>query len=241
MIKPKRIPPKKDALKNLSEKNNQTQWWLNGLEVLNEDQWESLCDGCGLCCLHKLQDDETEEFYYTSLSCDLLNTKTCECTDYVNRFNKVPECLKLTKENYRDALPWLPSSCSYKRVANGHDLPDWHHLKVGSKALMHQHGLSVSGRVQHTKGIVEANINFTTNKARITWDEDELKLSDIILRIRSIGYNAYAYDSSIADEKATQAQRDYFGAHTFARVDKASGKMYHVEWSSKERNITKIK
>ena len=112
MIKPKRIAQKKESTHgSVDQQTKHKQWWHNGLESLNEEQWESLCDGCGLCCLHKLQDDETDEFYYTSLSCNLLNTNTCECTDYANRFAKVPECLKLNKDNYRQALPWLPNSC----------------------------------------------------------------------------------------------------------------------------------
>lgn len=156
MIKPKRITKKKPPEgKAVDQQTKNKQWWHDGLEPLNEEQWEALCDGCGLCCLHKLQDDETDEFYYTSLSCNLLNTKTCECTDYANRFAKVPECLKLTKENYNEALPWLPNSCSYKRVANGQDLPRWHHLRAGNKALMHKHGMSVTDRVQHAQGIAE--------------------------------------------------------------------------------------
>ena len=130
-------------------------WWRQGLDALNSDQWEQLCDGCGLCCLHKLEDEETGEYHYTSLACDLLNTTSCECGDYENRTERVPECLTLTQQNYHQALPWLPNSCAYKRVAQGLDLPRWHHLRAGGKALMHKHGLSVSGKVQHAAGIDE--------------------------------------------------------------------------------------
>lgn len=135
--------------------NNSEQWWQAGLKNLSPEQWEQLCDGCGLCCLHKLEDEETGELHYTRLACDLLNIKTCECSDYSQRFKKVPACLKLTPSNYPTMLPWLPSSCAYKRVAEGKALPQWHHLITGDKTTMHRLGLSVSGKVRHAKGIDE--------------------------------------------------------------------------------------
>ncbi|MDZ7922986.1 MAG: YcgN family cysteine cluster protein [Marinagarivorans sp.] len=131
------------------------KWWQAGLDDLSDEQWEQLCDGCGLCCLHKLEDEDTGEFHYTRLACNLLNTKTCECGDYANRFKKVPECLQLTPSNYSEMLPWLPGSCAYKRVAEGKSLADWHHLIAGDKTKMHRLGLSVSCKVRHAKGIAE--------------------------------------------------------------------------------------
>jgi uncharacterized cysteine cluster protein YcgN (CxxCxxCC family) len=131
------------------------KWWQAGLEKLDAQQWELLCDGCGLCCLHKLQDEDSNEYHYTRLACELLDTKSCECSDYANRSQRVPGCLQLTLANYREMLPWLPNSCAYKRVANGQDLPNWHHLVTGSKLAMHKHGLSVSGKVQHVGAIQE--------------------------------------------------------------------------------------
>ena len=119
------------------------------MDALNDEQWEHLCDGCGLCCLHKLEDEDTGEYHYTSLACDLLNTNSCECSDYAHRTERVPSCLKLTKDNYRDALPWLPNTCAYKLVAQGEALPRWHHLRAGNKKLMHRHNLSVKGKVKH--------------------------------------------------------------------------------------------
>lgn len=130
-----------------------TSWWEQGLDALNEEQWEQLCDGCGLCCLHKLEDEDTGELHYTQLACDLLNTNTCECSDYAERFKRVPDCLKLTQQNYPQILPWLPNSCSYKRVANAQALPPWHHLLTGSKHMMHSNNLSVKGKVQNARGI----------------------------------------------------------------------------------------
>ena len=72
------------------------------------------CDGCGLCCLHKLEDEDTGEYHYTSLACELLHTQDCTCGDYDNRSERVEGCLKLTKQNYHEALPWLPDTCAYK-------------------------------------------------------------------------------------------------------------------------------
>jgi hypothetical protein len=118
--------------------NKSDPWWQAGLNNLSTEQWEQLCDGCGLCCLHKLEDEDTGDLHYTRLACDLFNTKTCECNDYANRFEKVPECLKLTPSNYPTMLPWLPSSCAYKRVAEGKALPEWHHLIAGDKKKMHR-------------------------------------------------------------------------------------------------------
>lgn len=133
------------------------KWWQAGLDELTPQQWEQLCDGCGLCCLHKLEDEESGELHYTQLACRLLNTKTCECTQYQERFRHVPECIKITPTNYREMLPWLPSSCAYKRVANAQPLPLWHHLMTGDKISMHKCGASVSGKVISADGVAESD------------------------------------------------------------------------------------
>ncbi|NKB63250.1 MAG: hypothetical protein GKR95_14395 [Gammaproteobacteria bacterium] len=85
---------------------------------LNSQQWESLCDGCGRCCLVKLQDGDTDELYYTNLACEFLDHNTCRCTEYPDRHNKKPECVVLSKQNL-DVLEWLPTTCAYRRFDRG--------------------------------------------------------------------------------------------------------------------------
>ena len=131
------------------------RWWRNGLDALNDEQWEALCDGCGWCCLHKLEDDETGEVHYTSLACELLDLNSCQCSSYSERAQKVPNCLVLTKDNYREALPWLPETCAYKRVAEGRDLPKWHPLRSGVSNQLHLRGHSVMGKVRSAAGVCE--------------------------------------------------------------------------------------
>ena len=123
-------------------------WQELPLEQLSEAQWESLCDGCGKCCLGKLIDDDTEELHYTSVVCDLLDTKKCSCSDYMNRFKRVPDCVKVTLDD-RESFSWLPPTCAYRRLEAGKELPDWHPLLTGSKSAMHKGGHSVRGKVIH--------------------------------------------------------------------------------------------
>ncbi|WP_394129994.1 YcgN family cysteine cluster protein [Shewanella maritima] len=126
---------------------NKSEFWKSTpLHELNTVQWESLCDGCGKCCLNKLIDDETEELYYTNAACYLLDDKTCSCSRYIERFKYVPLCTAITVENL-PSLTWLPDSCAYRRLYNGKDLPSWHPLLTGSKDKMHQLGMSVQGKV----------------------------------------------------------------------------------------------
>lgn len=110
-------------------------WEEKTLDQLTKSEWESLCDGCAKCCLHKLQDDETEEIHYTRVVCSLLDTGTCQCTDYANRSVKVPDCLQVTPAllNDESALHWMPSTCAYRLLAENKPLPDWHPLLTGDK------------------------------------------------------------------------------------------------------------
>ena len=106
---------------------------------MNDKEWESLCDGCGHCCLVKLEDEETRKVYKTSIACRLLDIETCRCKDYVHRLKRVPICLKLTPENISD-IDWLPETCAYKLVDSGKELPDWHPL---INDQVHESGVSV--------------------------------------------------------------------------------------------------
>ncbi|MEE9055207.1 YcgN family cysteine cluster protein [Brucella melitensis] len=121
-------------------------WQTKNLNQLARSEWESLCDGCGQCCLHKLQDEDTDEIYWTSVACTLLNPETCQCRDYPNRKKTVPDCIFLTPEIV-DEVDWLPVTCAYRLVAEGSDLYWWHPLVSGSPETVHEAGISVRGKV----------------------------------------------------------------------------------------------
>ncbi|MGL4474223.1 MAG: YcgN family cysteine cluster protein [Shewanella sp.] len=121
-------------------------WKQKKLAEFTHEEWESLCDGCGKCCLNKLIDDETEQLYYTNAACKLLNTASGGCQKYADRFQEVPECTRITPENIAE-LTWLPDSCAYRRIYQERDLPSWHPLLTGSKTAMINAGMSVSGKV----------------------------------------------------------------------------------------------
>lgn len=117
-------------------------WQTTSLDHMSDAQWESLCDGCGQCCLHKLQDEDTDDIYFTNVACRQLNIKTCQCRHYARRFEFEPDCIKLTRENLNN-FTWLPATCAYRLLATGKDLPCWHPLRTGSKAAMHTERISV--------------------------------------------------------------------------------------------------
>ncbi len=119
-------------------------WEERTLRELDRGQWEALCDGCGRCCLHKLEDEETGELFATNVACRLLNRNTGQCRDYRHRKRYVPDCVKLTPDKLDD-LEWLPTTCSYRLVAEGKPLPDWHYLVSGDPETVHTAGVSVRG------------------------------------------------------------------------------------------------
>ena len=121
-------------------------WTEKSLEDLSPAEWESLCDGCGKCCLSKLEDEDTGEIYWTTVGCRLFDAGACRCRDYENRLARVPDCVGLTPGKVR-SLAWLPGTCAYRLVAEGRDLFWWHHLKSGSRETVHEAGVSVRGRV----------------------------------------------------------------------------------------------
>ena len=117
-------------------------WKRKQLVEMNREEWESLCDGCALCCLHKVQDEDTDEVFYTDIACRLLDMDTCRCTDYTNRAKEVAECLVLVADRPEE-FKWLPASCAYRRLANGGDLPEWHPLITGDPDSVHAAGISI--------------------------------------------------------------------------------------------------
>ncbi|MFT0214031.1 YcgN family cysteine cluster protein [Pseudomonas sp. F1_0610] len=129
-------------------------WKRKTLAQLTHEEWESLCDGCGLCCLQKLEDDEDGGIYYTRIACKLLDLTTCKCTNYENRKNYVPDCIQLTPEHTAD-FHWLPNSCAYRLVSEGKDLPIWHHLICENPDAVHTERISQSGRMLSEQDVNE--------------------------------------------------------------------------------------
>ncbi len=129
-------------------------WRSKRLEEMSASEWESLCDGCGRCCLLKLEDEDTGEVHYTDVGCVLLDSGTCRCRDYPGRQAAVPDCLRLTPEAVR-TVKWLPKTCGYRLVAEGRDLPGWHPLVSGDPESVHAAGISVRDRVFGTEKDVD--------------------------------------------------------------------------------------
>lgn len=121
-------------------------WKTKSLEEMDSAEWESLCDGCGRCCLVKLEDEDSGDIHYTDIGCKLLDDFGCRCRDYPNRQAQVPDCVRLTPEAVR-TLGWLPPSCGYRLVAEGRDLYWWHPLVSGDPETVHAAGVSVRKRV----------------------------------------------------------------------------------------------
>jgi hypothetical protein len=120
-------------------------WETKSLAQMTTREWESLCDGCGLCCLVRFEDEETGEVVPTRVACKLFDPNRCRCTDYENRHSQVPDCIKLTPGNVA-TLKWMPLSCAYRRLDEGKPLPAWHPLITGDPASVHAAGVSVRGQ-----------------------------------------------------------------------------------------------
>ena len=120
------------------------RFWELPLEALNRLEWEALCDGCGKCCLHKLEDEVTLELYPTNVACRLLDRSTCRCTNYKLRRVFVPDCVRLDADSL-PGIDWLPSTCAYRLRQEGKPLPDWHYLICGDREEVQRRGMSVRG------------------------------------------------------------------------------------------------
>lgn len=121
-------------------------WRRKRLDQMTPSEWESLCDGCGKCCLYRLEDQDTGELEQTNVACKLLNCATGQCSNYPKRKKIVPDCIQLTPAKVQK-MNWLPATCGYRLVAQGKDLYWWHPLKSGSSQTVHQAGISAAGRV----------------------------------------------------------------------------------------------
>lgn len=120
-------------------------WRTKTLAEMDRHEWEALCDGCGRCCLHKLEDCDSGRVYYTRVACRLLDLESCRCTDYPNRRKRVDDCVELHPDTMGDA-GWLPATCAYRRLAEGRPLAWWHPLESGDPETVRRAGISVSGR-----------------------------------------------------------------------------------------------
>lgn len=122
----------------------EVSFWEKPLAELDRGEWEALCDGCGKCCLHKLEDYDTGLVHPTNVACKLLDTHSARCTNYRGRKAFVPDCIRLTAGTV-ERHSWLPSTCAYRLRAEGKPLPEWHYLVSGDREAVHRLGLSVRG------------------------------------------------------------------------------------------------
>ncbi len=120
-------------------------FWEMPLHRLSKVEWEALCDGCGKCCLHKVEDEDSGDIYMTNVACKLLDLKTGRCADYKHRHNSVPDCVRLNAKSAAN-LSWLPDTCAYRLRAHDEPLPAWHYLISGDREAVHRAGASVIGK-----------------------------------------------------------------------------------------------
>jgi hypothetical protein len=133
------------AMRQAPPESPMSFWKTKSLAEMSEEEWESLCDGCGRCCLVKLEDEDTGEIHFTDVACKLFDGGPCRCLDYANRTRNVPDCVQLTPQIIGE-LSWLPATCAYRLLDEGRDLAWWHPLVSGDPSTVEKAGISMRGR-----------------------------------------------------------------------------------------------
>ncbi len=141
----------------MNSSTNKNFWKAKSLSQLNQEEWETLCDGCGKCCLCKIEYEDSGEICYTSVSCRLFDSTSCSCRDYKNRADHVKDCAILSPRSTED-FEWLPQTCAYRLIHERKDLPSWHHLVSGSKNTIHEVGMSVADKTISEERIVPEDL-----------------------------------------------------------------------------------
>lgn len=121
-------------------------WQVKLLTEMTSKEWESLCDGCGWCCLNKIIDADIDEIHTTAIACRLLDLETCRCRHYKHRRKYVDDCIKFTPRTLHEHLSWLPDSCAYNLLYHGYNLPEWHPLNTGNPDSVHESGFSIKDK-----------------------------------------------------------------------------------------------
>ena len=147
---------------------NKPFWQTKKLTEMTLDEWESLCDGCGICCLYKLEDEESGDILMTNVVCRFFDFENCVCKLYDERHSAMPSCIKLTPSKV-EQLKWLPDTCAYRLVLQGKPLPDWHPLVSGTRLSVHRAGVSVKNKV-----ISEVDINMDQLEEYVIDDSEDM-------------------------------------------------------------------
>ena len=130
-------------------------WERFSLSELSPQEWEALCDGCGKCCLNKLEDAETGEVFFTNIACRLFDDSTCRCANYAQRKTIVPECVVLSPATLNEISYWMPRSCAYRRLNEGRGLAAWHPLVSGDPESVHRAGISMRDKTLPESAVPE--------------------------------------------------------------------------------------
>ena len=139
-------------------------WQQKTLFEMSNDEWESICDGCAKCCLHQLQDEETEQLVFTDVACDLLNDESCRCSDYLNRSTRVPSCVTMNRTNVKSSAEFAPPTCAYRLLLESKPLPESHHLLSGDRETIHLSGKSVKGKIRFERSAISMALTQQASK-----------------------------------------------------------------------------